>query len=145
MAVAQVERELAVITQLHQLLLDEYQALRARCLADLRSVTSAKKKCLAELQALVERRIAVGGDFQSAVATTDPSEHPRLSQLWTELVNAGIQVRRQNAINGSVIAQSQSHVQQLLAILHGEPAQDCVYDQVASLSHSKTSRVFATA
>ena len=132
-----MREELTAVERLQQWLQREYDALKARDLADLEQVVAEKQQCVDRLRALTDARldylkaqgIADARHWVSHVERLPVAERREIDTLWDALEQTAQQVRAQNEVNGAVIAASRNHVERTLAILHGRDSLDFLYDQ----------------
>ncbi|HCK80312.1 MAG TPA: flagellar protein FlgN [Candidatus Competibacter sp.] len=132
-----MREELMEVERLQQWLQREYDALKARDLADLEQVVAEKQQCVDRLRALTDARldylkaqgIADARHWVSHVERLPVAERREIDTLWDALEQTAQQVRAQNEVNGAVIAASRNHVERTLAILHGRDSLDFLYDQ----------------
>ena len=132
-----MREELTEVERLQQWLQREYDALKARDLADLEQVVAEKQQCVDRLRALTDARldylkaqgIADARQWVSHVGRLPVAQRREIDTLWDALEQTAQQVRAQNEVNGAVIAASRNHVERTLAILHGRDSLDFLYDQ----------------
>lgn len=149
-----LQDELVALGELKDLLLQEYAALKTRDLSTLRRAADGKRVCANRLQRLTDQRrdylCAQGLSADAAaikvyISATQPTERHRLQMLWADWEQAAVQARRQNEINGTVIAISRGHVERALTILQGRDPRDCLYDQNAHTTFGGNHRSLARA
>lgn len=135
-----VQDELAAAQALLELLEGEYAALRARDAAEVRRLTVAKQSWTQRLHALSGQRAGWlrqqgfspdAAGMAALLAGLDAGQREPLEAAWTALLAVADQARRQNEINGAIIAVGRSQTERALAILHGGDGQDGLYDQSA--------------
>jgi flagellar biosynthesis/type III secretory pathway chaperone len=148
-----LQAELVVITELQELLQQEYAALKARDLAGLQRLAAAKQRCADRLQTLTERHLEFSplwpGESGNAAAPQshpgEPAAHRQLETLRKTLAEGLSQVQRQNEINGAITAASRNHVERAWAILCGRDPQACLYSQGAQMSFASSCRTLGKA
>ena len=141
-------------SQLLELLLREYAALKARNLAELGRLMRSKQTSLDRLQELTERlagylgqrgfNIDAGG-IQACIAGYEPRARLHLEAIWTAWRDIAAQARQQNEINGAIISASRNSTEQALAILKGRDPRSCLYDHDAHPTFSSGSHSLARA
>jgi flagellar biosynthesis/type III secretory pathway chaperone len=149
-----LREEMAAIADFHQLLLEEYAALKTHDLLKLKQLTAEKQVCTGRLQILIERR----GEYlqqqeigcnasavEAYIACVTPSERTPLEALWASHQETLAQVKRQNEINGAIISASRNHVERALAILRGQDREDCLYSQGAQMTFGNVHHSLAKA
>lgn len=148
-----LQDEIAVTRELHRLLLQEYQALKARDLIELEQVIEAKQGCIDQLQGCIGKRLSwlrqQGVDnrydaIKTHVAAHGAADQALLHQLLAELETVATKTRQQNSRNGTIIAASRGYLQQALNILRGQTGQDCVYDRGAQRRFADGQRPFVS-
>lgn len=131
--------ELVSLQELHQLLDQEYQALRQRDVAALERLAGEKQSSAERLRQLgiardeFLRNQGFSADHTGLLACiaadANPEAQANLQKLLEEFAQAAEQARNQNEINGAVIATSRGHVEQLLAIISGREPLEFLYGQ----------------
>jgi flagellar biosynthesis/type III secretory pathway chaperone len=121
MSAAQQE-QIRILTELHEVLLREYEILRRRDASALENVVADKQSCVARL----ERSLAEGG---SSAQSTAPAQG-----LRRELLEVAGRAHRQNETNGAVIASSRAYLAQALGVLRGVDASERLYGHDAKLT-----------
>jgi flagellar biosynthesis/type III secretory pathway chaperone len=149
---ALLQEEIAVVSELYELLLREQVALKDRQLVELEQVTQLKERCVSRLQTLVTERLKElqqagfsGENFamEAYIKVTQPNNPAQLQKLWTELVAITQQTHQQNAINGAIIATSRNYLDHALSILHGRPPRECLYGHGAQRTYPGGQRPLA--
>lgn len=135
---ALLQEERVAVEALAQQLRCEYAVLKTHDAPALEQIVREKLGCAERLQALVGARSdylrnqGFAADRQglaACIAAAAPETQTVLAVLATDLENAVEQARRQNEVNGAVIAAGRSYVERALAILSGRDSLDFLYDQ----------------
>lgn len=138
MLITLLREELVTVESLRQLLQREYEILKSRDLPGLEQIISEKQVCADHIRSLTAKRLdylqaqGFSADMQGLTAcmnASQPGERTVLNTLWAELADAAEQVRAQNQINGTVIAASRNHIEQIRGILSGRNPLDFLYNQ----------------
>ena len=133
-----LREEQAAVELLAQQLRCEYAVLKTHDAPGLEQVVREKLICADHLQTLVAARLdylrahgftADRQGLTAYIAAAPPDVQALLSTLVADLESVAAQARKQNEVNGSVIAASRGYVEQALAILSGRDPLDFLYDQ----------------
>ncbi|MGB0721563.1 MAG: flagella synthesis protein FlgN [Gammaproteobacteria bacterium] len=129
-------RALSVVDRMQRLLADEYQALSKADSEGLVRIAAAKQKAMAELDEahgqidnlLAHWALPGGAEGMKHVleqcrmhaAPEVVAEGRDLPSLWKRLAKSLAEVRRLNGINGSIIAESDRRLRDLLGTVRGQ-------------------------
>ncbi len=153
MLVTLLRDEIATLTELVELLRQEYVYLQQRDELELVHIVGLKEDCAHRLQQLADDRVGyvlrhgfsvdaagVEGFIDAVLGGCEQAK-----ELWERLREMTVQAQRQNEINGVIITSGLSFIQNALTVLHGHEPDNCVYDQAARTDHSGYSRSLARA
>lgn len=127
--------EIAAVKELNEVLTQEYQTLSRGDLSGLERLADRKQLCADRLEALLERRRELQVPERGGPEDT-PGRRAERQALQEELRTLGLQARRQNAVNGRVVAASKVRTEQALGLLTGAGARPDTYDRDARLAGS---------
>ncbi len=138
--------ELAEATRLLEILQREVDILGRKEPDPLEAVSKEKLSQMQRLaRQLVERdRFLTGIGLPKGKTGTDlllqgmPREHELVAR-WSELLRLGDQLKKQNEINGNIVAVSQRHIRQALDILSGKTGTPQLYGREGE-THSAAQR-----
>lgn len=149
---ALLQKEIAAVSELHEILLREQTALKDRQLTELEQLIQIKEQCIDRLQTLVTGRlkqlqqVGFGSEnftIEAYIEATQSDDPAQLKKLWTDLVEITTQTHQQNAINGAIIATSRNYLDYALSILQGRPPGECLYGQTAQRTYAGGQRPLA--
>ena len=147
-----LQNEIATVSELYDLLLQEYAALQVRDLRALQQTTASKRNCTSRLHALIRQRQhyllaqAIGTDAvhrKNHLESAEPANCRQQDALWAALKEVAIRAQYQNELNGAIITTSRGHVGRALTILHGRDPQGCLYDRGAQTTFGSSHRSLA--
>lgn len=150
---------LSAVEQMQRLLADEYQALAKADSDHLIRIAAAKQKAMVEIDEsrarmdslLAHWALPAGAEGMKALIAqcrgqVNPgiaAEGRDLPTLWQRLSKALQEVRRQNGINGSIIAESDRRLRDLLGTVRGQK-ETRLYGQNGRDTHYSSGRSLAT-
>ncbi|MBT8144762.1 MAG: flagellar protein FlgN [Gammaproteobacteria bacterium] len=145
-----IDEETQLAHQLSRSLADETEALRAVSPQELDRVTDEKHRCVQHLAACDAQRqqlctvLGVPSDLDGMQMLLKRADDPALQTQWQSLLALLETCREANTRNGAVVTMQRRRVADALGLIHGEPAQNSLYDAQGEIGENDSSRVNTT-